>query len=149
MTVTLRELTKEDFFECTKLKPKDDQVNFVAPNVFSIAQSKFFPDTRPQAIYTDNTLVGFVMWGVDVDENPTEMWVWRMMIDGAHQGKGYGRSAMEQVFAAVKAQGHDALFLSYQPDNTGAAQFYAKLGFVETGRIEHGEIVVRLDLNEE
>jgi diamine N-acetyltransferase len=149
MAVTLREVTKENFSECIKLKPRDDQVNFVAPNVYSIAQSKFYPETKIRAIYAGDTMVGFVMWGVDADENPTELWVWRLMIDAAHQGHGYGHAAMEHIIATAKAAGHGALFLSYEPHNTGAARFYAKLGFEDTGRIEHDEIVVRLDLNKE
>ncbi len=89
------------------------------------------------------------MWGEDVTENPGEMWVWRLMIAADHQGKGYGRAAMEALIARLRAEGKfDALYLSYEPENTGAERFYAGLGFEKTGHIEHGELVVRLALNE-
>lgn len=36
--------------------------------------------------------------------------------------------------------------LSYEPDNVIAKTLYASLGFVETGKIEDGELVARLIL---
>ncbi len=146
MTVTLKPVTNDNYYECTKLKVKEGQENFVAPNTFSIAQSQFFPGMQMRAVYADDTLVGFAMWGWDPDQPKPEMWVWRLMIAGEHQGKGYGRTAMEHMITLLKIEGIMELFLSYAPDNTGGAAFYAGLGFEETGRVEHGEIVVRLDL---
>lgn len=146
MTVTLQPVTKANWQACIKLKVKKDQSTFVAPNLYSIAQAQFYPDVHAQAIFAGETMVGFAMWGEDVDDNPGEMWVWRLMIDAAHQGQGYGRAAMEQIIAQVRAGGHAALFLSYEPENTGAAAFYAGLGFADTGRVEYGEKVVKLDL---
>jgi len=147
MTVTLRPITKDNWLACIDLRPADDQVNFIAPNVFSIAESHFYPQTHIRAIYADETLVGFLMWGVDVAENPTEMWVWRFMIDRAHQGHGYGRAALTALLHDLAAAGVPAVYLSYEPNNTRAARFYANAGFELTGRVEHGEIVVRLSLS--
>jgi len=147
MTVTLQDITKENFSACIKLKVKPGQENFVASNVYSIAEKQFYPDVRAQAIYAGDTMVGFVMWGVDTDDNPDEMWVWRLMIDADHQGNGYARDAMTIIIDQVRTQKHAALFLSYEPENSHAAAFYARLGFEETGRVEHGEIVVKLDLS--
>lgn len=170
MTVTLEPITLRNFYRVVRLKVADDQQGFVAPNMFSIAEAQFYPGVQTRAIYAPATgaasgnadtdasadtgddpdsgkvLVGFVMWGEDTAENPGEIWVWRLMIAAGHQGRGYGRAAMAQVIAHVRVDGADALFLSYEPENTGAAAFYARLGFVETGRIEHDEIVVRLAL---
>ena len=143
MTVTLQPITRENWLACIALKPKDDQVNFVAPNVFSIAEASFHPDAQTRAIYAGETMVGFVMWGVDTDNNPSEMWIWRLMIDGAQQGKGYARMAMEQVLRFLRDAGHREVFLSYEPKNAGAARFYSRLGFEPTGRVEYGETVVK------
>jgi diamine N-acetyltransferase len=51
---------------------------------------------------------------------------------------------MQAIVAALQAMGHEEIFISYHPDNTVAAQLYADLGFAQTGRIEDGEVVVRL-----
>ena len=48
-----------------------------------------------------------------------------------------------------QAQGHDKIYLSYEPENVVGAQFYASLGFRETGRIDDGEIVVCLETIDE
>ena len=146
MTVTLQDITKANWRQATKLTLKPGQERFVAPNLYSIAQRQFYPEVRAQAVFAGDTMVGFVMWGEDADDNPGELWVWRLMIDAAHQRKGYGRAVMMMLIAQARADGHDALFLSYEPENAGAAAFYAGLGFEETGRVEHGETVVKLDL---
>jgi len=39
MTVELREINKDNWCECVRLKTSDEQARFVAPNLFSIAQS--------------------------------------------------------------------------------------------------------------
>jgi len=65
------------------------------------------------------------------------------MIDGAQQGKGYARAAMEQVLRLLRDAGHREVFLSYEPENAGAARFYSRLGFEPTGRVEYGETVVK------
>ena len=146
MDVTLRPITKDNWFACIKLKVRPDQESFVASNVFSIAEAQFFPEVTPEAIYAGEDMVGFVMWGEDKDENPGDIWIWRLMIAADQQGHGYGRAAMQNVIARARAAGETALFLSYEPENAGAATFYAKLGFEDTGRVEHGEKVVRLAL---
>jgi diamine N-acetyltransferase len=114
-----------------------------------MAQGQFYPGTQMRAIYAGETLVGFVMWAWDHDQPQPEMWIWRFMIAGDYQGKGYGRAAMERVISLLRIEGITELFLSYAPENTGGEQFYAGLGFEDTGRVEHGEIVVRLDLTRE
>jgi diamine N-acetyltransferase len=148
MTVTLKPITKDNFQACIKLKVKEGQERFVAANLYSIAQGQFYPSTQMRAIYAGATLVGFVMWAWDHDHPQPEMWIWRFMIAGEHQRNGYGRAAMEQVITLLKIEGVTELFLSYAPGNSGGAQFYAGLGFEDTGRVEHGEIVVRLDLTD-
>lgn len=147
MPVTLQDVTKDNFSACIKLKVKSGQESFVASNVYSIAQKQFYPDVHAQAIYAGETMVGFVMWGEDTDDNPGDIWVWRLMIDAEHQGNGYAREAMTTIIDQVRAQNRTALFLSYEPENSYAAAFYARLGFEDTGRVEHGEIVVKLDLS--
>ena len=146
--VRLLDVTRENFDACINLRVREDQRGFVAPNVYSIAQSKVYPGVQTKAIYAGETLVGFVMWGADEGENPGEMWIWRLMIEAEQQGNGYARAALEQIIRLGQASGHDALFVSYVPENSGAARLYASLGFTETGRVEDGEIVVRKDLRD-
>jgi RimJ/RimL family protein N-acetyltransferase len=77
--------------------------------------------------------------------------LWRFLIDHRHQRKGYGRRAMALLLDLLRARpGATALRLSYVPGEGGPRDFYARLGFQETGEVigEPGdqEIVMRLPL---
>jgi diamine N-acetyltransferase len=96
MDIILKEVTKENYRESTKLKVKSFQERFIASNVFSIAQSKFYKDWHPTVIYNNSEMVGFLMYGNDdMNENDGTIWIIRMMIDEKFQGKVYGREAIK------------------------------------------------------
>lgn len=86
------------------------------------------------------------MWGIDPDDG--SCWLGGILIDQRHQGRGYGRQAVQvaiTMLAEMREQ-HD-FALSYQPTNSAAKKLYQSLGFVETGEREDGEVVARLRLN--
>lgn len=140
--IALREVTPENWLECTKLSVAEGQKGFVAPNVYSLAQAKVFPACVPLAIYSDEKMVGFTMYGVDPDDG--EMWISRLMIDQRYQGKGYGRAAMALVLDRIRQEGgHSVVLLSFEPENTGAEALYAGLGFAHTGEVIEGERVMK------
>ncbi|HEX8736128.1 MAG TPA: GNAT family N-acetyltransferase [Pyrinomonadaceae bacterium] len=143
MNVTLREITPENFSEVINLDVAEDQKHFVAPNVKSIAQSKvYYPDAFPLAIYSDDELVGFVMYGYDREDE--KYYLGRLMIDARHQGKGYGKAATLEVIRRMsEIDGCDAIYLSFVPENTGAEKLYASVGFEKTGKLNGSEIVMR------
>src|SRR3712207_155690 len=91
MTVTLRDVDRQNFYECVKLDVREDQRGFVASNAFSIAQSKVETTRAVKAVYDGDSMVGFVMYGLDLDDG--RHYLGRLMIDQRHQGKGYGRAA--------------------------------------------------------
>ena len=86
--IELREITADNWEQVANLKVHDDQQAFVAPNLYSIAESKFYPGVEIRAIYAHGELVGCIMWGPDPVHNPPEMWIWRFMIDAKQQGYG-------------------------------------------------------------
>ena len=117
----------------------------VAPNAFSVAEAHFSDKAWFRAIYADDTPVGFVMLYDDAQAG--EYYLWRMMIARPHQGKGFGRRAVGLVVEYVKSRpGAKELVASYVPIEGGPEPFYRKLGFVPTGAVEHGEVVIRLPL---
>lgn len=148
MEITLQPITKENWFASTKLHVRPDQASYVAANVYSIAQAQWYPEWEPLAIYDGETMVGFVMHGVD-EEIPARQWIIRMMIDQAHQGRGYGRAAMVKVIERLTARpGCEEIRLSFVPGNEGALALYRSLGFVETGEEEDGELIMALPVNQ-
>lgn len=147
MTITLRPITPDNFHPVISLKVAEGQTHFVAANVYSIAQASLYPDWHPRAVYAGETLVGFVMWGIDHDQPTPEWWIIRLMIAAEFQGKGYGKAATLAALEALRAAGAATVFLSFEPENDHAAAFYRRLGFQDTGRVEYGEIVYSLALD--
>jgi diamine N-acetyltransferase len=146
--VSLREVSAETVRAICALEVRPEQRQYVATNALSIAQAYFQPRAWFRAIYADDTPVGFVM----VDENPKkpEYFLWRLMVDADHQGKGYGRRALDLVVEHVRARpGASELRSSYVEGDDGPAGFYRSYGFVETGEFEDTEVVIRLDVRAE
>jgi diamine N-acetyltransferase len=130
MTVVLKPITVDNWQECIGLKVTEKQASFLPSNLYSIAEAQFYPQTVPLAIYSEqDQMVGFVLYGVDVE---TGKWkVFRLMIDQAHQGKGYARAAMVQVIERLSIQPDcNEILIAYQANNDAARQLYASLGFV-------------------
>ncbi len=143
--VTLREITSETVRAICNLEVRPEQRSYVAPNAVSIAQAHFEPQAWFRAVYAAETLVGFVMLSQDPEKR--EYYLWRFMIAGEHQGKGYGKRALDLVVEHVRTlPGARELTSSFVPGEDSPRDFYLRYGFVETGEVEDGEHVIRLEL---
>jgi diamine N-acetyltransferase len=146
MVVVLKEITRDNWEDCIDLKVSPEQKNFVASNLYSIAESQFYPGCVPLAVYDDETLVGFIMYEPDTESSiEGTYFINRLMVDYRYQGKGYGRMAMQQVIERLK-QSPDcrAIKTSYFSENRVAAKLYLSLGFVPTGEVVEGEVIMQL-----
>jgi diamine N-acetyltransferase len=142
MSVQLRPISRANLFECIGLSTSEEQKSFVATNVVSIAQAYVESTWVPLAIYADNTMVGFVMYGRDAETGID--WIIRLMIDARYQGRGYGRATMVEVLARLQQlPGSQGIRISYEPTNGIAERLYAQLGFRPTGEIEEGEVIAQ------
>jgi len=147
MSLSLREFTANNFRECVKLKVRDDQP-FVASNVYSIAQSKVEPEWIIKGIYSDETMVGFMMYLFDYQEKM--LYLCRFMIDQRYQHQGYGKGALDLLKKIAMADpGIERMELSTNPDNAYGIRVYEKFGFVDTGVLDDGEEVFVLDLQKQ
>lgn len=149
MGISLRNIDHENWRKCVRLKVAEDQRSFVADNAVSLAQASYEPEHKlvPLAVYHNDEMVGFAMYG-QANFEGQDLWViFRLMMDRAHQGKGYGRAAMLQIIERMKTiPGCDSIYISFVPENIAAQKLYASLGFVDTGLVDEGEIVYRLAL---
>ena len=66
----------------------------------------------------------------------------RLMVDARLQGRGYGREALEAIAEIARGRRLGTLRLSVVPENGQALEFYRRNGFVETGEVEEGELVM-------
>lgn len=146
--VTLRDITEFNLTEIMKLDVLSSQKKCVAPNSVSIAQGHYSKTAWFKGIYLKEQPVGFVM--LDLDENKPEYFLWRFMIDGSYQGKGYGREALEMVIDYVQTlpNAHE-LITSCLPGPEGPEAFYKKLGFEPTGAMVDDEIALRYHFEHE
>ena len=145
MKLSLRRIDKDNVNAVLRLKVQKNQEQFVAGNSYSIAQGTYNELSWMRAIYAEDQPVGFVM--LELNQVKPEYYLWRYMIDKMHQGRGYGSKALELVIESVREQ-PDAtqLLLSYVPGEGSPAPFYKKLGFIETGEVDDGENIMKLDL---
>ena len=74
-------------------------------------------------------------------------YLWRLLIGAEHQGRGYGTAILDEVVALLRAEGVTELLTSYVPGEGTPEPFYRRYGFVPTGEVEDGEVVLRLDLS--
>lgn len=136
-------IDKRNWEEAANLQILPEQSGFLTPNVFSIAESKFYPELNPCAIYAGKTLVGFLMYGRDSEDG--QYWVYRFMIDHRYQRRGYGRRAMLQLIDLIRSL-PDApeLNIAYDVDNDAARRLYRSVGFTEGGIASWGEQTAKL-----
>src|SRR5689334_15645729 len=145
MPVELRAVTIDNWRELIKLKVRDDQTGYVASNVFSIAEAQFgFDDEghwnlHPHGVYDGDQAVGFLMYGLNPGHSRFQVFIARLMTDEQFQGRGYGRSVMEQIIGRFKGdESVRAVGISYEPHNEVAKKLYESLGFAGTGEMQDG-----------
>jgi len=144
MCISFREITQENFFECMRLSVRVDQP-FVASNAFSVAESKLFPFWITKAIYHEDEMVGFLMYTKNFEKS--ELYLCRFMIDQKHQGKGYGKAALDKLKEiALSDEKIHKIALSTDPKNANGIRIYEKFGFIDMNYMEDDEEVFSLDL---
>lgn len=153
MSLALQPVTGRNWRALIELKVRDEQANFVASNLYSIAEAQFgfeeegHWDFYPFGAYVGDEPVGFVMYCFNFSHSRFQAFIMRLMVDGKSQGKGYGRAIMEQVLDVFRANDRIRnVGISYEPDNEGARRLYASLGFVEPGELMDGETLAVLNL---
>ena len=136
MNIILREVDRTNWYDCTKLKVSPEQEHlFPAPVVYWIAESKFEDSFRLLAIYDQELLIGFSVYGYDVEDG--HYWICSFMVDEKHQGKGYGKAGLRAIIDRLKTQhGCRSVKLGHRPNNVVAVKLYESLGFQECGRTE-------------
>jgi diamine N-acetyltransferase len=144
MEILLLPVDQENWEDVLELEVHEEQKNFVASNLYSLAEAYIFTNHVPLAIYNGKDLVGFLMHTYLDDRQ--EYWIFRLMIGAKYQGNGYGRAAMQQIIERIRGfPGADRLMISFEPENTNAENLYRNLGFVDTGELIDEEVVYRLD----
>jgi len=147
-------VTKDNWRNLASLQVGEAQKEFVAPNVYSIAQSQFgidyqgHWDLQPFGIFEGSEPVGFLMFGYNFEHPNYQAFIVRLMVDVRFQGKGFGRFGVEKMLEIFRTESRvKAVGISYEPENTVARKLYASCGFVETGEMLGPEFMAVLYLH--
>lgn len=131
--VKIVELHAENWYDCCELEVSKEQQEYIEPNATSIAQSKFELTLKPYAIYAEERVVGFLMYN-SVPEELDGYWVYRIMVDKQFQGKGIGKAATKLMISEMAISlNAKKIVVGYHPNNLGAHNLYASLGFIDNG----------------
>ncbi len=145
--------TRADLFA---LRVTPSQLRFVGSVQDALNDAAAYPHANPwpRAVLAGDRAVGFVMLSWNVVPQPPDLigpwFLWKLLIDESHQGKGYGRAVVQLVADLVRAEGAVELLTSYVDEEGGPAGFYRSLGFEPTGEVDgSGEVIVRLRLRDD
>ncbi|HEY7341433.1 MAG TPA: GNAT family N-acetyltransferase [Ktedonobacterales bacterium] len=152
--ISIRAVTDANWRETLELTVRPEQQRFIsdyAP-IAAIALAKAYirpggMTWAPYAIYTGGMMIGFFALAHE-PETADQYWLFHFFIDQRHQGRGYGKAALQRLVELVE---HDysqcqTLRLTVHPENTAAQRLYSAAGFQPTGTERWGEPVYQLTM---
>ena len=149
-TLRVEDVTPDNVLAACRLAVRPEQDEYVSPVAISLAEAYANPGIAwPKVVYAGDDLVAFVMGGFDPD-SPIEFFrcgIWRLNVAGDHQGKGYGRFAVQQVFDEARRRGEKRVTVLWKPGEHSPENFYLRIGFRPTGEEFHGQRVGELFLD--
>ena len=107
MSISLKDITIENYFDVLNLEVHPNQRNFIASNSISLAEAYVYDKNgdfiAPLAVYDKEVLVGFVMIAYDrkIGISKGNYLLFRFMIDQRFQGLGYFKPTMDAVIDFV------------------------------------------------
>ncbi len=130
MSVTLKDITRENFDELISLHVNQEQEQFVASNLYTIAQMQFKEEKFAKGVYVDEKAVGLVAYDLEDYD------IWRLMIDSQYQGRGYGKKALELTLDIFRKDGRlKTARTSIGVENIIMRNLITSLGFKENGKV--------------
>lgn len=154
-SLRLEKITPDNVDAAIALRVHPHQEKNVAPVERSLAEAYAFGETAwPRLILDGGEIVGFLMafldipWAPEKDPDDRRSGLWRLNIAADHQGKGYGRFAVEAVREEIRRRGGAGgpMYVTWEPGDGGPGGFYLGLGFRTTGEVSGQQVVGVLDV---
>lgn len=131
-----RKIDKSNYQACMALTVEESQAHFVANNTRSLVEAAYEDGLYALGIYSENTMVGFVLY--DYDDSFPGWSMSRFMIGRQYQGRGYGKKAVLEFLDYFKRQHHAGrLYISVSVENAVARKMYSDIGFQEIREVEY------------
>ena len=130
------------------LEVHEGQKNLVASVAQSFADALFPPadyESGPphpwiRGVLRNSEPAAFIMCA-DPTEQQKDHWLWRLLVYKSHQRCGVGKFAVKLILARYREMGCARVLVCWEPKEGNAGDFYKKLGFIENGEINDGQIV--------
>lgn len=144
MAVAFRPVAREEVQAIGRLAVAPHQTAFVTAPLWTLAQAPFEPGAVLLGIWEGDTAVGLLamidMRAAASDAERSEMhpdagYLWRLMVDAAHQGRGHGGAAIAEAKARAASWGFSRLTLAFKPVPGNPRPYYERHGFRLTGRL--------------
>lgn len=148
--IIIKEIDEQNVFDVCELTTNKNGLGtvmeeYICCNATSIAESKYYLEMHPKAIYNDDNLIGFFMYK-QIDEKPSIAIICRFMIDYKYQNKGLGRKAFQAILDFFLNNGITKIILMIDKENKVAKKLYESFNFTFTGKVEKGEYYYQLEL---
>jgi diamine N-acetyltransferase len=150
----LEELSASNIAAANSLSLRPGQEAFIAPVSYSIAAVITDPDTAWQRVVrSGDRVVGFIHGNFDPDSPHEEFraCLWRINVDADAQGQGVGTFAVQALAQEAKRRGFNRVTVIWEPGKAGLQEgpgdFFHRIGFVDIGMTEYGEVIGALELD--
>ena len=159
-SVELRDiLTDADRTAVLALRRAPGQERFLGSMEGHFEDAAAEPRAMPRmwSVHADDSLVGFVMISDNIEDLGDDLvgpyYLWRLLIDEAFQGRGYGAAAIDAVVRYLRTRPNaDVLWTSCGKGDGGPLPFYLHYGFELVGDVQFDdddpEHLLRLSLTE-
>ena len=157
-TVELRDIaTEADRAAVLSLRRAPGQENFLGSMESHFEDAEAEPRAMPHmwSVHDGDQLVGFVMISDNIEDPGDDLvgpyYLWRLLIDEAFQGHGYGAATIDAVVAYLETRPNaEVLWTSCGMGDDGPLPFYLHYGFELVGEVQFddddAEHLLRLDL---
>lgn len=151
MNLKFERITEHNKQDVLNLQLLPEQTGFIESVSECLDEADHLSDWRPYAIYADENLVGFTMYGNIKEKRWGErVWLDRLLIDQKYQGKGYGKQSVltlsRKLFDEYPVE---QIYLSVYDDNKAAIHLYQECGFKFNDEIDtKGEKIMILKRSE-
>ncbi|MFJ7683434.1 GNAT family N-acetyltransferase [Peribacillus butanolivorans] len=138
MTITINEVTNENVNDILKLEINTKQKSFIETTEQCLEEAMECKYYKPVGLYSDNSLVGFAMYGFFPEEGENgRVWLDRFLIDARYQGLGLGSIMLKALIQRLtKEYNCNEIYLSVIEDNQAALQLYKKFNFTFNGELD-------------
>lgn len=133
--ITLQPVNEDNFLAVCALKAGEEQKDFVLPAPMILARAYAYREQRASAyaVCTSEAVVG-VMLVENMDDEPACYHISELLIDKAHQKKGYARETMRLLLCKLQKEGkYPCVELCVKKANSVAIRLYTSLGFAYSG----------------